>query len=395
MARALSPIPIACLLAACGGGGGTAGSGNAGAGEGGTPAPAPLALALHEEGNVADAVFVTAPPGDKRLFVVERKGTVRLIANGRQANTPFLNIGAKVLAEGEGGLLSMAFDPRYASNGYVYLYYTDAKRDIVVERRSTGANPDVADPASGLEILRIAHPGYNNHFGGQLAFGPDGMLYAGTGDGGGAGDPQGNSQNRNVLLGKLLRIDVSASSFARPYAIPANNPFDGQNGRAEIWALGLRNPWRYSFDGNTLYIADVGQGQREEVDIASAAAGGLNYGWNVMEGTLCYNGANCSKTGLALPAFDYAHGNNAVDGCSITGGYVYRGAALPALAGSYFYSDYCAGYLKSFTAGGAGVTGLHDWGLAGVGGIVSFGRDGDGELYLVAASGKIYKIVKG
>ena len=281
------------------------------------------------------------------------------------------------------------------SNGYVYVYYIDTNQNIVVQRFTRGANANLLDPLSGLVIISIPHPNFTNHFGGLVAFGPDGYLYLGTGDGGGAGDPAGNAQNLNVLLGKLLRLDVSAATTAQPYAIPPSNPYAGQSGkRGEIWASGLRNPWRYTFDANLTIIADVGQDVREEVDIAASTAAGLNYGWNITEGTACYNAATCNTAGLTAPAFDYTHGANDVNGCSITGGFVYRGAALPELTGRYFYSDYCTGVVKSVVpnAGGGGVTDQRDWGIAGLGNIVSFGRDGSGELYLLAGSGKIYRI---
>ena len=279
----------------------------------------------------------------------------------------------------------MAFHPQYAANGQYFIYFADSAGDIVVERRTVSSDPNVSDPASALEIVRIAHPGFTNHYGGLLAFGPDGYLYLGVGDGGGAGDPPRNAQNLGSLLGKLLRLDVSNASAAAPYAVPPSNPFAGQAGRrGEIWAYGLRNPWRFAFDASLLYIADVGQDRREEVDISPLAQGGLNYGWNILEGSLCYNAATCTSTGLTAPAFEYDHGAADANGCSITGGFVYRGKAIPELAGRYFYSDYCGGYLKSFVAAGAGVLEQTDWNIGKVGGIVSFGRDADGELYLIA-----------
>lgn len=353
-----------------------------------------LTLALSTvASNLDNPTWLAAPPGDARLFVLERAGRVRIVQNGAVLALPFLDISARVLTAGEGGLLSLAFDPQFARNGHVYLYYTDPQRNIVVERFTAGSNANIADPTSGLPILSIPHPNFTNHFGGQLAFGPDGYLYVGPGDGGGAGDPQGNAQNLNSLLGKLLRIDVSSAVPAESYTIPAGNPFSGMSGRRpEIWAYGLRNPWRFSFDGNQLYVADVGQDRREEVNLADARQGGQNYGWNVMEGTLCYGAAGCSQAGLTLPAFEYEHGSNDVNGCSITGGFVYRGRALPELAGRYFYSDYCKGFLKSFLATGAGIVEQRDWSIPDIGQVVSFGQDAEGELYLLAASGTIYKI---
>jgi len=337
--------------------------------------------------------FLTAQAGDSRLFVTERPGRVRIIENGSTRDIPYLDIGARVSTDGEGGLLSLAFDPQFGRNGYLYVYYTDLQRNIVVERFSAGATPTVANPTSGLVILRIPHPTYQNHFGGQLVFGPDGYLYLATGDGGGAGDPQGNARNLNSLLGKLLRIDVATATTTQPYTIPAGNPYrDTAGRRPEIWASGLRNPWRFSFDGSQLYLSDVGQDRREEVNIVTTNQAGLNYGWNTMEGTLCYGAASCDRTGLTLPAFEYEHGTGNAGGCSITGGFVYRGRALPELAGRYLYSDFCGGYLKSFFATGNGITEQRDWEIGDIGRVVSFGQDADGELYLLTGDGAIHKI---
>ncbi|QOL50312.1 PQQ-dependent sugar dehydrogenase [Massilia litorea] len=356
-----------------------------------------LALALADIGpTFTSPTFVTAPPGDDRLFVLERRGVIRVVRNGSVLTQAWLDISANVFTGGEGGLLSMAFDPNFASNGYFYVYYTDTAQNIVVERYASSPTPNVADPTSGLVILRAAHPQFTNHFGGLVAFGPDGLLYAGLGDGGGAGDPFGNAQNLGVLLGKLLRVDVRTANSGQPYTIPVTNPYLNQPGRRpEIWAAGLRNPWRYAFDGERLYIADVGQAAREEVNLASTSQGGLNYGWDILEGTACFEAATCNRTGLTLPVFEYEHGANNVNGCSITGGYVYRGTAIPELAGRYFYSDYCRGYIKSFFAGDAGVAEQRDWNLNTAGRVVSFGRDGAGELYVVSESGRIFKLVRG
>jgi hypothetical protein len=355
-----------------------------------------VALAAVEVATAVNPVFLTAPPGDARQFIVERAGRIRILQNGVLLTQPFLDISARVLTSGEGGLLSMAFDPRFPASAYVYLYYVDIAQNIVIERFSLSPNPNLLDPTSGLVIIRIPHPNFQNHFGGQVAFGPDGFLYLGTGDGGGAGDPARNAQNLNVLLGKLLRLDVSNASVAQPYVIPPSNPYAGQSGRrGEIWASGLRNPWRFTFDGSQAIIADVGQDQREEVDIAPATAAGRNYGWNITEGAACYNAGSCDLAGLTAPAFDYEHGTNDVNGCSITGGFVYRGTALPELAGRYFYSDYCTGFLKSvLPAANGSVAEARDWAITGLGNIVSFGRDGAGELYLLAGSGKVYRIVR-
>ncbi|WP_219117390.1 sorbosone dehydrogenase family protein [Janthinobacterium sp. UMAB-56] len=360
-------------------------------------ATAPLALALQEVASGLSApIFLTAPPGDSRLFILERPGRIRVVQNGDLLSMPFLDISGLTSTSGERGLLSMAFHPRYASNGYFFLYYTNLAGDIVIERRQVSAgNANVADPLSALTILTIPHPKFSNHVGGLLSFGPDGYLYAGTGDGGSAGDPPGNAQNTNVLMGKLLRLDVNASTVAQPYAIPPGNPFAGMPGaRGEIWAYGLRNPWRYAFDMQTqlLYIADVGQANWEEVDVRPVSQAGNNYGWNIMEGAHCYNGSSCKQEGLVLPAIEYSH--DAAGGCSVTGGYVYRGSALPELAGQYLYSDYCSGWLKSFSYSNGTASAVTDWGITNVGNILSFGQDAQNALYMLSGTGKVYRIVR-
>jgi glucose/arabinose dehydrogenase len=331
-------------------------------------------------------LYLTAPAGDPRLFVVEQSGRIRVIAGSVLQATPFLDITGKVSYGGEQGLLSVAFHPDYAGNGYFYVDYTDTAGDTRVERYRVSADPNVADPGSAKPILFVDQP-YANHNGGLVVFGPDRKLYIGLGDGGSGGDPQGNGQNHGTLLGKLLRIDVDAGD---PYAVPPDNPFVGTNGaRGEVWAYGLRNPWRFAFDreAGRLYIADVGQSSREEVDVVPAASGGLNYGWNVMEGDECYGAGSCNQAGLTLPVLAYSH----ADGCSITGGYVYRGQSIPALRGTYFYSDYCSGWLKSFRYDG-GVTEQRDWSI-GLGSVLSFGEDSAGELYVLTAGGTVYRLV--
>jgi glucose/arabinose dehydrogenase len=341
---------------------------------------------------LTNPVFLTAPPGDTRLFVVEQPGRIRIVKGGQLLTAPFLDISTRVSYGGERGLLSMAFDPGYASNGYFFVYFTNTNGDITIERYGGAAGADVAS-ATPTPVIVIAHPGASNHNGGLVTFGPDGFLYAGTGDGGGAGDVSGNAQNLNVLLGKLLRIDVRTL----PYTIPATNPFVNQAGRrGEIWAYGLRNPWRYAFDrrataaGSDLFIADVGQNAYEEIDVVSSSAGGINYGWNLMEGTHCYPaGATCSSTNFRLPVFEYDHSR----GCSITGGMVYRGAALPEVNGHYFYSDYCTGFLASLS-GANGTFSSRDWDVGTLGNVLSFGEDAAGELYVLSGSGTVYRLVR-
>jgi glucose/arabinose dehydrogenase len=356
--------------------------------------PAQLGLARVASG-LAGPTWLTAPRNDERQFVTERAGRILVLRGGVPQVQAFLDLRALTDVSGEGGLLSMAFDPDYAANGRFYVYRTNASHDILVERYTVSGNPAVADPASRLEIIRIPHPQFTNHFGGQLAFGPDGYLSLGTGDGGGGGDPNGNAQNPNVLLGKLLRLDVSAASAAEPYRIPPTNPWPNQAGRRpEVWASGLRNPWRFSYDGNRLYIADVGQDAREEVDLVPSLLGGLNFGWNRMEATICYGSSDCDRSGLIYPVIAYAHTEAADSPCSVTGGFVYRGTAIPALAGHYFYSDFCGGFLRSFYATANGTLyAVRDWNIASPGRVVSFGQDGQGELYMLALDGSIWKIV--
>jgi len=339
-------------------------------------------------------LYLTQPPGDTtRLFVVEQGGRIRVILNGTLAATPFLDISSLVLFSGERGLLSMAFHPNYANNHQFFVDYTDLSGTIQVVRY-TAATPDAVDPGSAQAILSIAHPTYANHNGGLVKFGPDGYLYIGVGDGGGTAttaDPTGNGQRTDTLLGKILRIDVNSGS---PYVVPANNPFVGlPPAKPEIWAYGLRNPWRFSFDRVTgdLYIADVGEASREEVDVQAATSpGGRNYGWSIMEGFACYNAATCSQTGLVLPVLDYDH----TQGCSITGGYVYRGSQLPILTGQYFYGDFCRGWVRSFRYVNNSVVDQHDYltQFGNQGHITSFGEDLRGELYIVYNEGFIYRI---
>lgn len=392
---ALPALPAALLLAACGGGGG--GSAPAPANPGtNTPTPpaTPFALALQTVVSGLDQpLYLTAPANDARLFIVERPGRVRIVANGALLAQPFVDISAKTTVSGERGLLSIAFDPNYAQNGRFYLYYTDTNGDIALDRMTVSSDANVASATSAVRLLTVPHPGASNHNGGQLAFGPDGYLYLGTGDGGGSGDPSGNAQNFTVLLGKILRLDVSGAD----YAIPPDNPYVSLSSRrGEIWASGVRNPWRFSFDRTErlLYIADVGQGEREEVDIAATTQAGNNYGWRTMEGTACYNAATCDKTGLFIPQFEYLHGAGDINGCSITGGYVYRGAALPELAGQYLYSDYCKGFLKSFTYRNGVAGDVTTWDVGAIGNVLSFGEDAAGELYMLSSNGRVYRIVK-
>lgn len=367
------------------------------AGDPGGTAPPPGGVAVHLE-EVATGlrfpVLVTAQPGDTgRLFVLEKRGTVRVIKDGSVLPQPFIDLTSRVTTGSEQGLLGMAFHP---TDGRVVLSFTipgsTGGGTSRVATFRTGADPDVLDPATEQVVIEVAQP-YGNHNGGHVAFGPDGYLYIGLGDGGAGGDPQGYGQKRDDLLGSLLRVDIDNTA---PYNIPASNPFVGQAGmRGELWNWGLRNPWRFSFDAATgdLYIADVGQNKWEEVDVQPAASrGGENYGWAIMEGDHCYKGITCDKRGLVMPVAEYSHD----DGCSITGGYVYRGEAIPELQGTYFYGDYCEGWVRSFVYRNGAATAAASWPtLDTKQQITSFGEDAKGELYIVLAGGTIYRIAPG
>lgn len=353
------------------------------------PAHAQGQIALEEVvSGLSHPVHLThAGDGSARLFIVEQKGVIRVVREGRILLTPFLDISGLVRSEGERGLLSVAFDPRYLTNGSLYVNYTNTSGDTVVARYTVSTDPNRVDPRTAVVMLTIAQP-FSNHNGGQLQFGPDGYLYVGMGDGGSAGDPQGNAQNPDSLLGKLLRIDVRTT----PYTIPQTNPFIGPGPPLnEIWALGLRNPWRFSFDRQTgdLYIADVGQDSWEEVDVQPARSrGGENYGWNIMEGESCFSPQEgCRRAGLTLPVATYRTGKN----CAITGGYVYRGTQLPALIGTYIFGDYCSGKIWGLRKSDRGewtYRELLDTDLD----ITSFGEDEAGELYVVDHGGTIHRL---
>ena len=350
-------------------------------------APLQLGVQLFADG-LTQAVFLTAPVGDARQFIVERGGRVKLVVNGIIQSTLFADIASRVNNVGERGLLGMAFDPAYATNGLFYLYYVGTNGDLVLERMTSTPGANVATGSGGI-VLRIPH-GRSEHHGGMIEFGPDGMLYLGPGDGGCCGDPYDNAQNLTTLLGKILRIDVSALT----YRVPSGNPFAaGSAFSGEIWAWGLRNPWRFSIDatGGTLYIGDVGQDAREEVDAVSVRTAGLNFGWPFMEGTACYKpSTNCAADRvLTLPVIDYPHS----DGCSVIGGYVYRGRAMPELTGHYLYADYCRGWLRSLRLVNGVASDTRTWSGVSLALSNSFGKDGSGELYMVAA-GKIWKIVR-
>ncbi|MEE9132697.1 MAG: PQQ-dependent sugar dehydrogenase [Gemmatimonadota bacterium] len=336
----------------------------------------------------SNPIYLTAPAVDPRLFVVEQSGRIKIVESGQVRAAPFLDITDRVSSGGERGLFSVAFHPQYGSNGFFYVNYTDSNGDSRIERYSVTGDPDIADPNSAKLIISLQQP-FSNHNGGLVVFGSDGMLYIGLGDGGSGGDPQGHGQNTSTLLGSLLRIDVDGGD---PYAVPLDNPFIGGGGAGEIWAYGLRNPWRFSFDrvANQLYIADVGQNAWEEVDVVSASEAGLNYGWNSMEGSQCFATDPCDATDLVLPALEYGRS----EGCSVTGGYVYRGSAIPGIQGHYFYSDYCSGFLRSFRFTAGSVSDEREWDVGDLGSVLSFGQDADGELYVLSGNGNLYRLVE-
>ncbi len=325
--------------------------------------------------------------GTGRLFVIEQRGRIRILQNGVLSATPFLDITSRISCCDERGLLGLAFPPNYGEKQRFYVYYTDAQGTITISRfRVAGTDLNRADPNSEEVVLRVPHPGFANHNGGRITFGPDGFLYAGLGDGGGAGDPNRNGQNLQALLAKILRIDVE-SSVGGTYTVPNSNPFVSRgDARPEIWAYGLRNPWRFSFDRVTgdLWIGDVGQDTVEEINFQPAGmAGGQNYGWNITEGSRCYSpSSGCNREGITLPVAEYTH----AEGISVTGGFVYRGNAVPALQGAYVYGDFGSGRIWIYRNGSSEV--LLDSHLQ----ISTFGVDQDGELYVANyGDGSLYR----
>ena len=372
----------------------------------------PLTNAAPQDVNLVDAfpgiTFNTpvdiANAGDGRLFIVEQAGVIRVATLDVPATSApiFLDISSRVNSGGERGLLGLAFHPDYASNGYFYINYNtsiDEQLYTRISRFSVTANPNTADPASELILLQLAQP-FANHNAGDLEFGPDGYLYFGLGDGGSGGDPDERAQNINVLLGKMLRIDVDGGGIASDcgsssnYTIPADNPLVGQAGCDEIWAIGLRNPWRFSFDRQTgdMFIGDVGQQALEEIDYQPAGTGDVNWGWDIKEGTGCHEpSTGCDSTGLTDPIYEYGHSNGR---CSISGGFVYRGSQYPALYGRYFYADFCTGEVWSLTPDSGDWNGnLTNALIANTGQIATFGEDTNGEVYLATfGGGVVYRI---
>jgi glucose/arabinose dehydrogenase len=336
-------------------------------------------------------LYLTSPQDDDRLFIVEKGGVIRVIKDGVLLATPFLDLSDRVSGGPEQGLLGLAFPPDYASTRRFFVHYTDLDDDTHVSSFRVSDDPDRADPASESVVLTVKQPA-KSHNGGQILFGPDGLLYIGLGDGGSReGKDNGRGQSLDDLLGSVLRIDVSTGS---DYTTPADNPFVGIVGaRPEIWSIGLRNPWRFTFDRGTgdLYVTDVGESRWEEVNRATVAEGagrGVNYGWSRMEGRQCLV-EGCDQSGITLPLVQYGH----ADGCSVIGGYVYRGAALPALRGQYFYADFCEGWVRSVRAEGEPGEPV-DWPSLRPGRhITSFGEDAAGELYIITVEGGVFKIV--
>ncbi len=384
-------------LAACGSGDGASATTGAAAGTVTAAPPAGAAatrVRLARIGTFKQPVYVTAPRADRsRLMVVEQPGVIRVVRGGRTLGRPFLDIHSLVTSGGEQGLLGLAFAPDYAATGRFYVYYTDRQGRQVVAEYRRGASADVADPRSARIVLRMQDP-ESNHNGGSMNFGPDDLLYIGTGDGGGANDQhgrRGNAQNRGSLLGKLLRIDPRQSG-ARAYTVPAGNPFTGRSGaRPEIYAYGLRNPWRFSFDRSTgdLAIGDVGQDAVEEIDFARRGrARGVNYGWRPWEGRR--RNVREPAPGAVFPVLTKRHS----DGwCSITGGYVVRDPALPALAGRYVYGDFCRGQIRAARLRAGRATGDGGIGVPRVPNLSSFGEDARGRVYVVALDGPVYRLV--
>jgi glucose/arabinose dehydrogenase len=337
---------------------------------------------------LTNPLYVTAPPEDQdRVFVVEQVGRIRVIRRDTLLTRPFLDLRAHVTVGSEQGLLGMAFHPRYAQNGFMYAHYTNLGGDSRVVRYRVTADGDSADPLSGDTLLAVDQLNVF-HQGGWLGFGPDGYLYVALGDG-----AAGGGRDLSILRGKVLRLDVDAAS---PYAVPASNPHVGQAGaQPEIWASGLRNPWRVSFDRVTgdFYIGDVGQLDWEEVNVQPAASvGGEDYGWPTLEGSHCFNAPTCDPTGMTLPLHEYGH----ADGCAVIGGYVYRGSAVPELAGRYLFSDLCSARVWSFRYTGAVAADLseHTAFLSPGTAVTSFGEDARGELYLLTLDGLVYRVVR-
>lgn len=343
------------------------------------------------------ALYATAPAGDARLFVVEKEGYISIFENDAEKGSKFLNIASDVSGGGEQGLLGLAFHPDYGSNGQFYVYYTDTSGDTIVSEWTVSGDPDLADHGSERIILTIEQP-FANHNGGMIDFDADGYLWIGLGDGGSGGDPQNHGENPTTLLGSMLRIDVDTDDFPgdpdRNYGIPITNPFVGSAaGADEVWAYGLRNPWRWSFDrvdGN-IYIGDVGETAWEEISVAGVDEAGINYGWDILEGSSCYEPAfGCVSTGTRLPAVEYPNPTSGL--AAVVGGFVYRGTLMPDLQGVYFYSDAHGFWVRSFRYYEGEVLLEQDWPDLAIPNVWGFGQDDAGELYILD-NDDLWKIV--
>jgi glucose/arabinose dehydrogenase len=387
-ALAAGLVVLVALIVGCNDDGGSASSSTTRLvppADGGTGAAAARGVRLRKIGSFSAPTFVTAPKGDRsRLFVVERAGRIRVVQNGRKLARPFLDISSGVRTDEERGLLSMAFAPDYASSGRFYVYFTDRGGDIHIQEFRRSSNANVADPASRRNLITIEHSRFSNHNGGQIEFGPDGFLYAGVGDGGSEGDPSRNGQSLATPLAKILRLDPGTGNA------PSGNPFRGRSGaRPEIWAYGVRNPWRFSFDRKTgdMVIADVGQDQQEEVDFSRRGKSrGRNYGWSVFEGRRRYRGG--SAPGAVRPNLVKTH---SAGWCSITGGYVVRDRSLRGVYGRYVYGDLCKSVIRSVVLRPGSASGDRSLGVS-VAQLVSFGEDAAGHVYAVSLNGPVYRL---
>ena len=348
------------------------------------------------EGGFTNPVYATSPHGDKRLFVVEKDGKVKVLEDDLLIGT-YIDVKSllPVSPSSEQGLLGMAFHPDFSSNGKIYLSYTNRDGDLVISELTVDPTADAVNTSGLRKVIEIGQPA-SNHNGGMILFGLDDMLYLGSGDGGGSGDPGNNGQNKGTLLGAILRIDVNNDSLPidanRNYGFPSDNPFVGIEGADEIWAYGLRNPWRFSFDPITerLYIGDVGQDQREEITVLDSSQRGANLGWNRLEGTRCYpSGGSCSSVGTVLPQLEYSHG---LGSASVTGEFVYRGSEVSGIYGHYFYADFVAGWVRSFEFKGSASSRVSWEGSLPTDLVSSFGLDADGELLIVSFGGNVWRL---
>ena len=366
------------------------------------PTQVDLHLTLVKSGLSKPILVTHAGDGSGRLFVVEQTGRVRIITSGGTLlAAPFIDLTSLVSKGSEQGLLGLAFHPRFETNGFFFTNYTDTSGDTIINRYQASPGANTASRSTGLRIMRIDQP-YSNHNGGHMAFGPDGYLYIGMGDGGSAGDPGNRAQSVNSLLGKMLRIDVNRWAGGKRYSSPSTNPYVGRTGLDEIWSRGLRNPWRWSFDSSRrLWIGDVGQNRYEEVNRSNPsgttpAGRAANYGWRQLEGRACYNpSSGCSTSGKHMPLVVYSHAVSGADNCAVTGGYVYRGTTSPVLVGGYVYGDFCSGRIWVVSASAyTPATGrlVHGPGGSPALLISSFGEDEAGELYVCDLAGRIYRI---